>query len=190
MSGTNRPDLSEVRKHFPHWPSELDVAKVPAHWAQMAQSFFLAAQVLNDEQRKAHRQWLDNVGQPADLDAYKRSLTMPAAFFCLAFSLELALKAALVKQGALDNLGSGQALPFSSHNLYRLAQDVDGLYLDADHKECLEWASEIIASGKYPVGKKPRDDTVSHVNRAFSDLTRIAGPLYGELMEMAADQPE
>lgn len=42
-------DISQIREIFQNWPSELDVAKQSGNWAQLAQSFFFAAIVLNEE---------------------------------------------------------------------------------------------------------------------------------------------
>lgn len=180
-------DFSDVRVVFPSWPSELDVAVTPANWALMAQAFHIAAHILAEEQQEGLRRLHENVGRPVDVDALRRTMVAPAAAFCLAFSLELAIKAARVQQGALRNLKPGGRLPFQSHDLVALAAKVDGLGLSADDIHCLMECSVIVAAGKYPVGVKP-DGSVNGVRpqKSFDDLARSADGLYGRLMDLAS----
>lgn len=181
-----RPDLSDVRSVFPDWPGELEVARNAGNWARMAQSFFLAAEVLHQEQLSGSVSFHKNVGQPLDAAAWKRLQTEPAQFFCLSFSLELAVKAALVAQGHLSELGSGDSLPFSTHNLVTLACQVEGITLTPIQTECLERAADLISNGKYPVGLRP-DESVSGVavSITFGDYVSVAAPLYTRFMEAA-----
>ncbi len=184
-------DLSAIRAVFPNWPSELEVARVPGNWASMAQAFHCAAHVLAEEQRKGHQRMHANAGQPLDIDAFRRCQTSPAAIFCLAFSLELAIKAARVHQGALSNLQSGDCLPFQTHNLDVIASKLDGLDLSAEDIDCLKECSAIVSAGKYPVGVSP-DGSANGVRpqMSFDDLARIAVTLYGRLSDLVTQKPD
>jgi hypothetical protein len=178
-------DLDKVRVAFPDWPSELDSAKVPSHWSMQAQAFFCAAKVLDEESRSAHRRVNDSVGEVSNKRDLMRQQTDAAARFCLAFSLELAIKSALVAQGKLDELTSGESLPFGNHMLHDLAQQVVGLEITPDEKEILLWASEAVLRGKYPAPKKPCEAKSGvPVTKAFSGLYNQVRPLYGRLMDM------
>ncbi len=182
-------DLDKIRAVFPGWPSELDSAKVPSHWASQAQGFFCAAQVLDEESKSAHQRDHANVGKVVDEGDLMRQQTGIPAEFCLAFSLELAIKSALVAQGKLDELSSGEPLPFGNHMLHDLAQQVVGLEIKPDEKKILRWASGAVLSGKYPVPKKPSDvNSGVPVGKAFSGLFKEVQPLYKRLMEMVTEK--
>jgi hypothetical protein len=92
-------DISQIREIFQNWPSELDVAKQSGNWAQLAQSFFFAAIVLNEEMKNAHVRMHKNIEQMVSTDLLRRIQVRVPSIFCLAFSLELSIKAALVQQG-------------------------------------------------------------------------------------------
>lgn len=171
---------------LPDWPSELDIAKQSARWAMMAQSFYCASVVLNDEREKAHRQMHMETGNQISIDLARREEVGVPAIFCLAFSLELAIKAALIQQGAIAELETGQKLPFSSHSLCELAKTIKGLNLVPIEEECLERAAIIIADGKYPVRKKPcgaKNGLPGYPN--YHNFLCTAEPLYERLMNLA-----
>lgn len=178
-------DLDEIRKVFPTWPSELEAAKQSTNWAGRAQSFYCAAVVLNEEREKAHQRAHAETGRVITEAVMLREQVDIAAYFCLAFSLELATKAALTNQGALAELKSGKKIPFLSHSIHELAKKVAGLNLSQEEGECLKKASAFIAYGKYPAGIAPcesRNGVPSYPH--FQSLFRIAGPLYQRLMEL------
>lgn len=181
-----RLHLPGLRSMFPNWPDELDIAKSPSNWVMMAQSFYLAAEVLHQEEVSGSVNFHKNVGQPFDPESWKRLQTAPAQFFCMSFALELAVKAALVAQGRLSELGSGDKLPFAVHKLVELACQVDGITLSTIETECLERAADWISNGKYPVGLRP-DQSVSGVpvSSDFVDYARVAAPLYRRFMDVA-----
>lgn len=178
--------LDQIRQRLPNWPSELDIAKQSARWAMMAQSFYCASVVLNDEMEKAHRQMHIEMENQISIDLARREEVGVPALFCLAFSLEMAIKAALIHQGAIVELQTGQKLPFSSHSLSELAKKIKGLNLLPVEEECLERAANIIADGKYPVRKKPCDaknGLPGYPN--YQNFLRTAEPLYERLMDLA-----
>ena len=93
----NKTNLEQIRNVFPDWPSELEAAKVPAHWASLAQAFYCAARVLNEEATAAHQEMHKMVGQKIEECNFMRQQTMIPADFCLAFTLELAIKSPVLK---------------------------------------------------------------------------------------------
>jgi hypothetical protein len=178
-------DLDKIRAVFPEWPSELKVAKVPGNWASRAQAFFCAAKVLNEESEQAHREIHARAGEVLSENILIRNLTQLAAEFCLAFSIELAIKAALVAQGKLDHLTSGGSLPFDNHKLKTLAKEIDGLDVTADVESTLQWAADFVLNGKYPVPKKPNEEKNGvTITKSFYDLIAAAEPIYRRLMEL------
>jgi len=177
-------DLANIRKVFPDWPSELDVAKVSSNWAVQAQEYFCAAQVLSEEFKSAQKRFRANVGKEVDVRDLIRQQTTQPTEFCLAFALEIAIKAVLVHQGKLDELVSGEALPFN-HKLLDQARQIDGLVISEEERDILLWASEAVLSGKYPVSKKPSDSKngVPAVGSP-SDRMNEVQPLYRKLMDV------
>ena len=157
-SRRKKPNLSEIRQIFPDWQSELDEAKQEGSWIRTAQSFHSAAIVLSEEQKAGQKAFNENVGKPMDVLALMKTQIEIPMLFCYAFSLELALKAVLVKQGFIDALESGQSLPFKSHSLQVLAKDIQNFSIDEHGLQCLKEASMIIEAGKYPVGGRPKED--------------------------------
>jgi len=181
-------DLAKIRAAIPGWPSELDVAKHPGNWAAMAQTFHGAAHILNDEYIQSGEDWYANVGEPVDPQLLRKRQIAPAAIFCLAFSLELAIKAAHVKQGALNDLQSREKLPFATHGLVQLAKSVDCVALSDDEIKCLEQSAAIISAGKYPVGVSP-DGSADGVRAvvSFDDFALHADRIYKMLIRVATD---
>lgn len=184
-------DLKQIRSAFPDWPSELDLAKVPSNWIAFASAFYCAAKVLNEESSAAFQEWTQQEGQPVRAANMIRTQTQIPAEFCLAFSMELAIKAVLVSQGKLDDLSSEAALPFGNHMLHTLARDIDGFEVTSEEEGILLWASRTVLSGKYPVSKKPSDskDGVK-LNRSFSELYDKVYPLYQRLMDLVKESKE
>jgi len=179
--GDEVPELDEIRSVFPNWPSELDVAKTSTNWASRAQAFYSG--VLNDELNSAHNEMHSRAGQVLEAEVYLRQQTQLPAEFCLAFSLELAVKAALVKQGKLEELSSGQNLPFGNHLLHILAKQLQDFQIT---EELLKWASATVLNGKYPVRKRPSDSEngVTPV-RSLTSLIHTIDPLYHKLMGLS-----
>jgi hypothetical protein len=180
-------DLSTLRDIFGWWPSELDIARNPGNWVMAAQSFFAAARVLDQESQLARKQMHGQVGLELNPDIFARTQTDAAAFFCMAFGLELAVKAALVSQGCLEGLETNDPLPFS-HDLPTLARRIDGLQLSTQELECLEVSKATVGSGKYPVGLRPSEDSNGvPITLSYGGFSLVAEPLYGRLLTIAGD---
>jgi hypothetical protein len=176
-------DLNEIRKAFPNWPSELEVAKAGSNWLLMAQAFFCAAVVLDEESTSSHQAMRAEDGKPIQVDLLMRQQTYTPAVFCLAFSLELAVKGALVEQGKLEGMADGEQLPFARHSVCEMARGVEGFTVDQETERVLNWASLVIRDGKYPVSKTPSDaKSGARVIRQLSDLLNEAKPVYHRLM--------
>jgi len=121
----------------------------------------------------------DNAGM------FKRLQVKSPAEFCLGFSLELAIKAALLAQSALDGMTRGQKLPFGNHDLSKLAQNIDGFEMDGDDEQTLQWATYAISIGKYQVPIKSSDPKSGMpVLRNLPDRLRDAEPLYKRISSL------
>lgn len=180
-------EIDQIRRVLPGWPSELDAAKAPSNWLAMAQSFFSAAIVLDQENTSAQQAMHAGDGCQVGVDLLRRQQTSTAAIFCLAFSLELAIKGALVQQGKLDGLSHQKNLTIAHHSLIELANQIDGFTTDSETENLLQWASNMVLGGKYPTSKKPSDlkDGVPVV-RQFRELLDVASPVYECLMAICA----
>lgn len=168
--------LKAIRRVFPRFPSEREAAAAPANWLLRAQSFCNAATVLMGEQHRHGKP----AGPPCSLaaapDLLRLNLQAPA-LYCLAFGLELSLKAALVSQGKK---------PEGHHNLLGLARKLRGLELSKRDEEALEIARHLLKDGKYIVSKEPKADVTPQGLPPFGDLHDLAKPLLDRLWELAS----
>jgi len=170
-------DLKQLRNLFPGWPSELEVAQAWGNWSMMAHSFFCAAVVLDEESTSAGQAMYMEAGTHLRTDQLIRRQTYLPAVFCLAFSLELAVKGALVKLGKLENI--------ATHSICDFAKTIDGFSIDAKTEKVLIWASKVIRNGKYPVPKKQSDtESGIPVTKHFGELLDDVKPVYDRLMAL------
>jgi hypothetical protein len=153
-----KSDLNKLRTAFPSWPSELDVARNETSWAVMAQQFYSAACVLHNEMRTVLDRMHSEKGLVLTEAILMRSETLIPTLFCMAFSLELAAKAATICKTQGADIEHGKKLPFTGHYVSKINDDFPELSLSDTEKDCLKQAEEIIANGKYPTGIKPRKD--------------------------------
>lgn len=180
-------NLARLRRIFTHWPSELDVAKCEINWASMAQEFCSAGCVLYEEQTTTRN--LMHTIKNLELTEHilRRMNNDRPAMFCLAFSLELAAKAARVRAAHFDEFKHASELPFAKHNVVEICSEIGGFGLTEKEHTLLVTASKIVMDGKYPSGKRPRDDetafTMPNIDLFFSE----ARPLYERLMAFACD---
>lgn len=91
-------NLDAIRKVFPDWPSELDVAKCESNWASMAQNFYSAASVLQEEMSVVRQRMHSSEPLQLTEDILMRMNVSQPALFCMAFALELAAKAATIRR--------------------------------------------------------------------------------------------
>jgi hypothetical protein len=183
-------NFSWLRTAFHSWPNELDVAKCETNWAAMAQEFYCAASVLHDEMRAVKNTM--HSGESLDMteSVLKRIHTSRPALFCMAFALELAAKAATVRNTRGAGIEHGQRLSFAGHGVDTLCDQMPELDLSESERTCLKQAAEIIVNGKYPTDIKPRDDKSSFIAPSFEDFMSVALSIYEKLMELAtAAQP-
>lgn len=180
-------ELEAVRKVFPDWPSELDVAKCEANWASMAQNFYCAASVLQGELGIVHRRM--HSGEPLQIteDILMRTHVSQPALFCMAFALELAAKAATIRNCQGEGIEHAKRLPFAGHCLPELCEQLPELVLSADDKELLVQAAQIVVSGKYPSDIKPRDDKPFPNTPQLRFFMEGAVPIYLQLMRLSCD---
>lgn len=183
-------DLNRIRRVFPDWPSELDTAKASSNWAILAQAFYCASKVLYEELISADQMLHTTDGGPYIEKLHMRMLTSVPACFSLAFSLELASKAALVQQGKLKNLSGKEKIPFSHHSIVELAKKIDTFVVDHNTEEVLQWASDVIKDGKYPSSITPSDKKSGvPLTRSLGELLESAEPVYNRLMEICTQTP-
>ena len=180
-------DLDAIRKVFPGWPSELDVAKCESNWASMAQNFYCAASVLQEEMDIVCRQM--HTGAPLEMteDILMRTHVSQPALFCMAFALELAAKAATIRKCQGEGIEHSKPLPFAGHCLAKLCEQLPELILSANDKQLIVQAEQIVVSGKYPSNIKPRDD------KRFPDMPQLrlfmksAVPIYLQLIRLSSN---
>ena len=180
-------ELEVVRKVFPDWPSELDVAKCESNWAVMAQNFYCAASVLQSEFDSVHRQM--HSGEPLQMaeDIFMKQHISQPALFCMAFALELAAKAATLRKTQGEGIEHAKRLPFAGHCLPELCEQLPELSLSSDDKKLLAHAAKIVVSGKYPSDIKPRNDKVPPSMPQLWLFMEGAVPIYLKLMRLSCD---
>lgn len=180
-------ELEVVRKVFPDWPSELDVAKCESNWAVMAQNFYCAASVLQSEFDSVHRQM--HSGEPLQMaeDIFMKQHISQPALFCMAFALELAAKAATLRKTQGEGIEHAKRLPFAGHCLPELCEQLPELTLSSDDKKLLAHAAKIVVSGKYPSDIKPRNDKVPPSMPQLWLFMEGAVPIYLKLMRLSCD---
>lgn len=180
-------ELEVVRKVFPDWPSELDVAKCESNWAVMAQNFYCAASVLQSEFDSVHRQM--HSGEPLQMaeDIFMKQHISQPTLFCMAFALELAAKAATLRKTQGEGIEHAKRLPFAGHCLPELCEQLPELSLSSDDKKLLAHAAKIVVSGKYPSDIKPRNDKVPPSMPQLWLFMEGAVPIYLKLMRLSCD---
>ena len=180
-------DLAAIRRVFPEWPSELDIAKCEANWASMAQNFFCAASVLQD-QFVAVRERMHS-GEPLEMseDVLKRMYLSQPALFCIAFALELAAKAATIRKIQGKGIEHEQRLPFAGHCLFKLCEQLPELKLSKEEWALIVEAEQMVVNGKYPSDKKPRDDRTIQRTPDLRLFMDGAAPVYLRLVALACD---
>jgi hypothetical protein len=180
-------DLNAIRKVFPDWPSELDVAKCETNWACLAQEFYCSASVLQQEQDAVHRRMHSPEPLIMTEDILMRSHLLRPAIFCMAFALELAAKAAIVSRCQGKGIEHAKRLPFAGHCLVDLCAQLPELNLSLEDEKLVAQAEQIVVSGKYPSDIKPRDDkSVANLPQLTIFMER-AVPLYLKLMRLSCD---
>jgi hypothetical protein len=153
----------------------------------MAQEFFCSASVLRDEMRDTRNLMHSVKNFEMTEDIMKRmNLTRPA-IFCMAFSLELAAKAARVRVALPDEFKHLKALPFAKHQVIEICDDLPKLSLSDAERQCLKGAAEIVVNGKYPTDKRPSDDKTTYIAPNIDSFFAVAEPIYQKLMALACD---
>lgn len=180
-------DLATVRRVFPDWPSELDIARCESNWAAMAQNFFCAASVLREEWATVRERM--HSGEPLEMteDVLMRTHLSQPALFCMAFALELAAKAATIRKIQGKGIEHDQRLPFAGHCLINLCKQLPELKLSKEEWALIVGAEQIVVNGKYPSDIKPRDDRTSQHSPDLRLFMDGAVPIYLRLIGIACD---
>ncbi|MBI4967693.1 MAG: hypothetical protein HZC25_06195 [Rhodospirillales bacterium] len=184
-----RIDLKRISPNFPDWPSELDVAKGASNWAFLAQQFYCAAQVLREEadrvKEEIHEQ--DQQVEHTEWRLWRMNLGRPAAF-CIAFSLELAVKAAYVSQHP-DEIKDGSLGGLKGHSLIEKCKRISRFDFTDERMKYVKMAEEIILDGKYPVTLKPIAEITAPYYNANDVYYDSLIDMYHELMKIASTAP-
>lgn len=180
-------DLDAIRKVFPYWPSELDVAKCETNWAFLAQEFFCAASVLQQEKEAVHSRMHSREPLIMTEDVLMRTHLWRPALFCMAFALELAAKAAIIRKCQGKGIVHAKRLPFAGHCLVDLCGQLPELELSTEDEKLIAHAEQIVVSGKYPSDIKPRDDKTIPGPPQLRLFMERAVPIYLKLMSLSCD---
>lgn len=181
------PSFESIRKAFPDWPSEFDRARQPDGWAMLAQDFYCAALIVNTETEKSH-DWLHaNDGKQITHEIAVRLHGQRAALFCMAFAVELIIKAVYVKKIGAKQMKPNCRINFGSHGITQLAAEMTDISLTDPEKAAIRLAQEIIVNGKYPTSTKPKDTAESmmlpNLRRAIEMLEPIYEKFWGCILE-------
>jgi len=98
------------------------------------------------------------------------------ALFCLAFALELALKAVHLRLG----------MRHAGHDCLRLARALPRFSLTINEEDALSFASFMIADGKYVSPKTPDSACLPFDYPEFRDFRAFAEPIYFRLQQASS----
>lgn len=180
-------ELQAIRKIFPDWPSELDVAKCETNWAYLAQEFYCSASVLQQEKDAVRRRMHSREPLIMTEDVLMRTHLWRPAIFCMAFSLELAAKAAIIRRCQGKGIEHAKRLPFAGHCLADLCAQLPDLGLTPEEEKLIAQAEQIVVSGKYPSDIRPRDDQSAADLPQLRAFMEQAVPIYLKLMSLSCD---
>ena len=180
-------DLAAIRRVFPEWPSELDIAKCETNWASMAQNFFCAASVLQDESVAVRERMHSGGHLEMTEEILKRMHLSQPALFCIAFALELAAKAATIRKLQGKGIEHEQRLPCAGHCLSKLCEQLPELNLSKEEWALIAEADQLVVNGKYPSDIKPRDDRTVQSTPDLRTFMDRAVQIYLRLVKLACD---
>lgn len=175
-------ELDRIRQIFPDWPSEYDEAKQASSWFTLAQEYYCAAFILEEEINKNDQLLHSKNGIVITDEIAMRMHGHEPAIFCFAFAIELLIKALFVKNVASNTILPNQTLNFANHKISDLVINIKNLILTKEEKDLILKIEEIVVSGKYPTSKKPSDSKTRERLPCFSNFKLIAQPLYKKLM--------
>lgn len=179
----NTLTLEKLRKFFPDWPSEYDEAKQAELWALFAQEYYCAAIIINDEITKTRKFLNENKNIQITEDIGIRMHGHAAAIFCLAFSIELLVKAVFIKCVANKSMKPNQKIDFANHKISILIKEINEIVIiDEKEKALIKTIEQIILYGKYPTNKEPSDKKTREKLPDFHNFKLLAEPLYKKLI--------
>lgn len=178
-------NLDQIRKIFPDWPSEYDSAKQVNIWVTLAQEYYHAALILDDEITKNHKYLHEHEYVQRNDKILIRMGGHNPAIFCFAFALELLIKAVYIKQVAGHTMVPNQSIGFANHKISILVAEIKDIVISKEERELIPIIERIVCSGKYPTNKKPSDRKLRDKLPQFSDFRLLTEPLYNKLMAMA-----
>jgi len=148
----------------------------------------MTAAVVLWEERTQSLDYLEaNIGHTADPSRLRGVALDPALRFCLAFAVELALKAALASQASAGEIQSGRRLPFGGHDLADLARRLSGAEFSAEDMSWFTQATAVVKDGKYPVPLHPRQEVRGLAPQpGLEEFAERAPTLFSCLMRLAS----
>lgn len=186
-----KPDLDAIRKIFPDWASEFDVAKQPDNWAMRAQDFYCAALIISEELDETHKFLHEKNGCKITEKIAIRLNGRSAGVFCMAFAIELSIKAVYVKEIAKDSMVPNERITFGNHKLVDLVRDTSlTSSMSQDELDAISLAEELIAHGKYPAALKPSDSAESMYIPDLRILIDKLKPIYVKFSNLILEKPK
>jgi hypothetical protein len=163
------------------------VARQHVNWASLAQDFFCAALIVGRENQKCH-DWLHaNDGKVITDEIAVGLHRQRAGVFCMAFAVELVIKAVYVKKIGCKHMKPNSRIDFGNHGIVQMAEEIAEASLTDSEKEAIRIAQEIIVNGKYPSSKKPKKDTeplsLPNLRRAIDMMEPVYKKFAGYIRE-------
>lgn len=177
-------NVKERREVFPGWPSELDVGRNADNWARLAQEFFCAAIVLNEEFTSVHNRMHSEEQIIMDDHVRSRINTNAPMQYCLGMAIELATKAVLVRDDPEKWIPQGADVKFRRHKTVDFIIEI-GLKLSESQLLSIQALSDFVIEGKYPVGLQPSDAVSAKSWGNYQSYYDDVRGVYYQLMKMA-----
>ena len=141
-------------------PTPLEIARSPIGWWTRSEEFYTSGEVLLKTRNANWTRWNNEcVGKKVsakDIEIRKLINIETPIVFNLAFSIELIVKAILVKQESTKWIPEHGVVRFS-HDISNLIQENIDIELDEIEEKIAHRLEDYISYGKYPERVRPRD---------------------------------
>ena len=151
-------------------PTPLEIARSPMGWWATSEEFYTSGEVLLSTRNSNWTRWNNEcVGHKvSEKDKEIRKLINVATpiVFNFAFSIELLVKAILVKQEPTRWIPDNGSVKFG-HNIFTLILENINIELDENEEKMAQRIGEYVSYGKYPERVKP-GDTIEQYEDLFN----------------------
>lgn len=151
-------------------PTPLEIAQSPIGWWTRSEEFFTSGEILLKTRLSNRERWnTECVGhevKPNDKEIRKLINIETPIVFNLAFSVELIVKAILVKQEPEKWVPEHGKIKFG-HDIFKLIHENIGIELDDDEENIGRRIGDYVSYGKYPERVKP-GDTIEQFEDLFN----------------------